>query len=218
MNRAFSLGILGLLAACSSGTVVSNEAQATPVNAGTDARLSVLGLKANDTPAAAKQAMTAEGFALVKAWDQCSNAPTFDAAVAEMVRNKFTSGSGMSCTQRFEDKAGRYAMVTFSLFPKGYLLNSVAYTMPYSGSSADLNGIMQKKYGAPRRSYKAMNGAIPQYSTPTDLADHVYLRVGVASNSAQITMEDIDSFKRTQSGKLLSAAAANKSGAADVKL
>ncbi|TCP71539.1 hypothetical protein C8J43_102620 [Sphingomonas sp. PP-CE-1G-424] len=124
----------------------------------------------------------------------------------------------MSCTQRYEDKAGRYAMVTFTLQSSGYLLNSVEYTMPYSGSAADLNAVMRKKYGASKGMFKAMNGPIPQYTTPADLNEHVYLRVGVTSNIAKITMADAESFKRVQSGKALSAAASKKSGASELKL
>ncbi|WP_133030472.1 hypothetical protein [Sphingomonas sp. PP-CE-1G-424] len=218
MSRLFALGVFAALAACSSAGVGDYAAQAAPADGGTDARLSVLGLKVNDTPAVAQRSMAGEGFALVKAWDQCTNAGTFDAAVAEMVRNRFTSGSGMSCTQRYEDKAGRYAMVTFTLQSSGYLLNSVEYTMPYSGSAADLNAVMRKKYGASKGMFKAMNGPIPQYTTPADLNEHVYLRVGVTSNIAKITMADAESFKRVQSGKALSAAASKKSGASELKL
>lgn len=218
VNRIISLGVFAALAACSSASVVENEAQAAPASGGTDTRLSVLGLKVNDTPEVAQRSMKSEGFDLVRAWDQCSNAPTFDAQVAEMVRNRFTSGSGMSCTQRYEDKVGRYAMVTFTLQQAGYLLNSVEYTMPYQGTAAELNAVMQKKYGAPQGTFKAMNGPIPQYTTPADLKEHTYLRVGVSSNSAKITMEDAGNAKRTQSGKALSEAAAKKSGGDKVKL
>lgn len=218
MSRLFALGVFVALAACSSVEVGDNAAQAAPAGGGTDAHLSVLGLKVNDTPAVAQRSMTSEGFALVKAWDQCTNSPTFDAAVAEMVRNRFTAGSGMSCTQRYEDKAGRNAMVTFTLQPAGYLLNSVEYSMPYLGSAAELNAVMQKRYGPPQGSYKAMNGPIPQYTTPADLYEHTYLRIGVTSNMAKVTMADMDGFKRVQSGKALSAAASKKSGGGELKL
>lgn len=218
MSRLFALGVFAALAACSSAGVGDNAAQAAPPGGGTDARLSVLGLKVNDTPAIAQRAMASEDFALVKAWDQCTKAPTFDAAVAEMVRNRFAAGSGMSCTQRYEDKAGRYTMVTFTLQSTGYLLNSVEYSMPYAGTAAELNAVMRKKYGAPQGSYKAMNGPIPQYTTALDLNEHVYLRVGVASNMAKVTMADADNFKSVQSGKALSAAATKKSGGGQLKL
>ena len=218
MHRAYMVIAVGALAACSSGGIGNNTAEASPVSGGTDTRLTVLGLQADDTPAVALQKLSKEGFALDTAYDQCRDVPSFGDVVKDMKSRGFTNVGGIQCTQRFADKSNRTVEASYTLFSRGYLLSRVSYAMPYTGTQADLETIMKKKYGAPASAYQALGGPIAQYTTPTDLRSQTYLRVFVNPGRATVTMEDKGAYKMLQSGKELSTATAKASGGDNLKL
>lgn len=218
MNRVFSVFVLGALAACSASGVGNEQAQAAPAGGGTETRLSVLGMNVNDSPSVAREKLTKEGFKVKPNKRDCLDMMSFDAVVKDAASHPNRVVDGVSCRADYADNAGRSVTAYFQLLKRGPSLSAVEYFMPFSGSQADLNGMMRKRFGAPVGTTPTNGGPAPTFSTPADQRENAFLRASVNNQTAYIQIEDRNFSKSTQSQRELKTAVAQITGGSKIKM
>lgn len=218
MNRVLSFAVFGALAACSSGGIGNDQAQASPVNGGTEARLSILGMNVNDSPAIVRDKLTKEGFRVTAGKRDCLDMASFDAVVKDAASHPGRVVDGVSCRADYADGAGRSITAYFQLLKRGASLSGVEYFMPFSGTQADLNAMMQKRFGAPVGTTPTNGGPAPTFSTPADQHENAYLRANVNNQRAYVQIEDRGYSKAMQSQRELRNAVSQITGGSKVKM
>ena len=218
MNRVLSTAVFGALAACSSGGIGNDQAQAAPAGGGTETRLSVLGVNVDDSPTVVRDKMMKESFRVTTGKRDCLDMTSFDAVVKDAASHPGRVVDGVSCRADYVDGAGRSVTAYFQLLKRGPSLSGMEYFMPFSGTQADLNAMMRKRYGAPVGTTPTNGGPAPTFSTPTDQRENAYLRATVNNQRAYIQVEDRGFSKSAQSQRELRDAVSQATGGARVKL
>ncbi|MCI1143240.1 hypothetical protein MOP88_14465 [Sphingomonas sp. WKB10] len=94
----------------------------------------------------------------------------------------------------------------------------IEYRMPFSGSQAEMNDLMRKRYGAPTGTTPTNGGPAPIYSTPIDQRQNAFIRAHVNNQVALILVEDKNFSQMSQSSKELTTAVTQLTGGSKVKM